>query len=83
MGKWVKKALRKKEAADISVLNGFEIERLKGGSFNRIIGITIHPKSDRQEQLVLRVPRFTTAPPDREIAILQFISLYKTQHRGE
>ena len=53
----------------------FIIDRMTGGSYNRITGITIvDPKSDQPEQLILRVPRITwRSRPDREVATLRYI----------
>lgn len=54
----------------------FVIERMTGGSFNRIIGITI-PSSTAGEdpvQLVLRVPRIEwMVRTDRDVAILRYV----------
>lgn len=54
--------------------NTFHVERLSGGSFNRIIGITV-TKSKSQDAIryILRVPRFESAHPDREVAILEYV----------
>lgn len=55
----------------------FLIERLRGGGFNRIIGITIkHSRDEEPTQLILRVPRFEDTRPDREVAVLRFIRQY-------
>ena len=55
----------------------FLIERLRGGGFNRIIGITIkHPTDEKPTPLILRVPRLDDARPDREVAVLHFIRQY-------
>lgn len=55
----------------------FLIERLRGGGFNRIIGITVkHSTGEEPTQLILRVPRFDDARRDREVAVLRFISQY-------
>jgi len=51
----------------------FHIERLKGGGFNRVLGIDINVGSKEQTQFILRVPRFLDARPDREVAILKFV----------
>ncbi|MCJ1454387.1 hypothetical protein MMC28_004740 [Mycoblastus sanguinarius] len=57
----------------------FQIERLRGGSFNRIIGITItHQNRNDATRLILRVPRFVTAHPDREVAILNLVRQHET-----
>ena len=53
----------------------FIVERMAGGTFNRVIGITvIDPNSDRPEQLILRVPRIAwMSRPDREVATLRYV----------
>lgn len=53
----------------------FVIERMTGGTFNRIIGITvIDPGADRPEQLILRVPRIAwMSRPDRDVATLSYV----------
>ena len=52
----------------------FFITRLRGGGFNRIIGITAKHSTDEDPmELILRVPRFDNARHDREIAVLRFI----------
>ena len=52
----------------------FLIERLKGGSYNRVIGITILHQNSDPIRLILRVPRLRPARPDRESAMLRFVS---------
>ena len=57
----------------------FTIHRLRGGGYNRIIGITINNTTDEEpEQLILRVPRFDNTRPDREVAVLRFMREYTT-----
>jgi len=56
MGKWIRMTIREKRAVRTSTPNVFHIEKLRGGGFNRIIGITINPSSDHGEELVLRMP---------------------------
>lgn len=53
----------------------FIIERMTGGTFNRIIGITVNDsENDCAEQLILRVPRIAwMSRPDREVAVLRFV----------
>ena len=57
------------------ILKDFIIERMKGGTFNRIIGITvIDPSADCPEQLILRTPRIAwMSRPDREVATLRYV----------
>ncbi|KAG7009944.1 hypothetical protein G7Y79_00001g002160 [Physcia stellaris] len=47
----------------------FNVEKLRGGSFNRIFGVQT-PASDR---LILRVPRYEFAQQEREMAILHYV----------
>lgn len=55
----------------------FLIDRLRGGGYNRVIGITIKYSTDESPTLlILRVPRFEDARPDREVAVLRFIRQY-------
>ena len=57
--------------------NTFLVERLSGGSFNRIIGITVtKPNSRATNRYILRVPRFESARPDREVAIVEYVRQY-------
>ncbi|KAK3173747.1 hypothetical protein OEA41_007079 [Lepraria neglecta] len=56
--------------------NEFHIERLKGGTFHRIIGITIKLSSHSTEQLLLSVPRDDDSHADREVAIVNFVRQY-------
>lgn len=53
----------------------FTVERMTGGTFNRVIGITvIDPDANRPEQLILRVPRIGwMSRPDREVATLRYV----------
>ena len=57
----------------------FSFERMKGGGFNRVIGIDIADSGGKSAQLrrfVLRVPRFLHARPDRDAATLGFVRKY-------
>lgn len=55
----------------------FSIERLRGGGYNRITGITVkHSIDEEPTQLILRVPRFDGGRPDREVAVLRFVRQY-------
>lgn len=53
----------------------FLIERLAGGSYNRVTGITILDLDGKEEsRLVLREPRFAwDSTPEREVAILRYV----------
>lgn len=52
----------------------FEVERLKGGSFNRVISIKTPPSTgEAQGSYILRIPRFEIAQQQREIAILRYV----------
>lgn len=54
--------------------NTFHVERLSGGSFNRIIGITVtESNSGVVNRYILRVPRFETARPERDVAIVEYV----------
>lgn len=55
------------------------IHRLRGGGFNRVIGISIkYSSGDQPTHLILRVPRFEDVRHDREVAVLRFIRHYTT-----
>ena len=57
--------------------NDYGIERLAGGGYNRIIGIAVFDqKTTTSRRLILRVPRFDDARPEREVATLRFIRQY-------
>lgn len=50
------------------------IERMSGGGFNRIIGISRkQTEEDKGFRYVLRIPRFDAARLDRDVAVLQFV----------
>jgi len=54
----------------------FLIERLRGGGFNRIIGITVidpESKAEDSTRLILRIGRGGYSRPDREVAMLRFV----------
>ena len=77
-----KKLLQRKSSSPITsnetskdLVKDFVIERMRGGTFNRIIGITIiDPSADRPEQLILRIPRIAwMSRPDREVATLRYV----------
>ncbi len=52
----------------------YTIERLKGGSYNRIIGINVFGTDPiNPARLILRVPRFPDERVDRELATLHFV----------
>ncbi|EPE04828.1 hypothetical protein F503_06377 [Ophiostoma piceae UAMH 11346] len=59
------------------------VERLPGGAYNRIIGLTRHVRDgppdvggtkDKEQQCILRVPRFDAAQVENEVAVLKFVS---------
>lgn len=59
--------------------NNFHVERLSGGSFNRIIGITVtESNSGVVNRYILRVPRFDTARPERQVAIVEYVCQHST-----
>ena len=52
----------------------FIVEKMKGGSYNRIIGIETPPStSDAHGRYILRIPRFDKAQQERELAILRYV----------
>ncbi|MCJ1454381.1 hypothetical protein MMC28_004734 [Mycoblastus sanguinarius] len=56
----------------------FHFERLKGGSFNRVIGITIVDSSIKEPlRVVLRIPRYDwDAQIERDVGILRYVRQY-------
>ena len=56
------------------------VERLAGGGYNRIIGLTRQvrekEKPDAKIQYILRIPRFYAAQVDRDVAALLFVHRY-------
>lgn len=57
-----------------STTEDYEIERLQGGAFNRVIGITApDPTTQGPTQYVLRISRFTCNRPERELAIHRYV----------
>lgn len=60
---------------ETSLLRGFDIERMSGGTYNRIVGITIlGSEGEEPTRLVLRIPRMAwNSRPDREVAMLNYI----------
>ena len=57
-----------------STTDDFVTERLEGGGYNRIIGITvINKKLAMPKQMILRIPRFHDAQPGREVATVRYV----------
>lgn len=59
----------------------FHIARLRGGGFNRIVGIDILGPGKAEpetERLILRIPRFEDAKPESEVAVLRYVSQHTT-----
>jgi len=54
----------------------FAIEHLRGGSFNRVVGVTTIEKDVPKSRMVLRVPRGNLAEPEHDVTILQFVQVY-------
>ena len=56
----------------------FLIERMAGGSYNRVTGVTILDSDGKEEtRLILRVPRYAwESTPEREVAILRYVRQY-------
>jgi aminoglycoside phosphotransferase (APT) family kinase protein len=51
-----------------------EVSRMKGGGFNRIIGISRKvPEQGRSVDYILRIPRFDAARLDRDVAALLYV----------
>lgn len=58
-----------------------EIKRLRGGGFNRVLGISLHNyagaawdlRSRNEDQMILQIPRHDESRPDRDIATLAFV----------
>ena len=71
--------LRKKKAVPAlqpkTPAKQFLIERIRGGSYNRITGITILDSEGKTDtRLVLRVPRIAwDSTPEREVALLRYV----------
>jgi hypothetical protein len=58
-----------------SSADDIEIERMAGGGFNRIIGISRKVSGyEGSDQYVLRIPRLDAANLDRDVAALYFVS---------
>ncbi|KAL8845685.1 MAG: hypothetical protein Q9221_009160 [Calogaya cf. arnoldii] len=52
----------------------FVVEKLRGGSYNRIIGIKTPPSTGEAEgSYILRIPRFEFAQQAREMAIVRYV----------
>ncbi|KAK0509043.1 hypothetical protein JMJ35_008414 [Cladonia borealis] len=56
----------------------FLIERIRGGTYNRVTGVTIlDPNGKEENRFVLREPRFAwESTPEREVAILRYVRQY-------
>lgn len=55
----------------------FIIEHLRGGSYNRVVGITIMgDRCNTEKRAVLRVPRWNGNHPDGDVNILKFVQKY-------
>lgn len=54
--------------------NDFRIERLGGGAFHRVIGLTQRQPGVEEARYILRIPRFDSARVDDEIAALYYLS---------
>ena len=57
----------------------FTLEKMKGGGFNRVIGINVTDSRNPTaaiRRFVLRIPRFNSARLDRDIAALRFVRKY-------
>jgi aminoglycoside phosphotransferase (APT) family kinase protein len=56
----------------------FIIEHLRGGTFNRVVGVTAIEKDVPESRMVLRVPRRNLAEPEHDVTILQFVQEHAT-----
>ena len=59
----------------------FAVERMKGGSYNRVVGITLPSSINSPEsQYVLRIPRseWHDPRPDRDVAVLRYVRKHST-----
>lgn len=55
----------------------FVIERVRGGGYNRVIGVTIISPTEDPVRLILRIPRWDwEARLDRDVAILRLVRHY-------
>lgn len=57
------------------------IERMRGGGFNRIIGLKLlvgEEDGSYPMQYILRIPRFNAAQVDRDVAVLRFLQLHSS-----
>ncbi|KAK0511922.1 hypothetical protein JMJ35_005772 [Cladonia borealis] len=66
-------------SAEPSGYNEFVLEKMKGGGFNRVIGINVPDSQNRMvdiNRFVLRIPRFNLARLDRDVAALRFVRKY-------
>ena len=57
------------------------IERMRGGGFNRIIGLKLLVREEAVSypmQYILRIPRFNAAQVDRDVAVLRFLQLHSS-----
>ena len=74
--------LRKKKAAPApqpkTPAKQFLIERMRGGSYNRVTAITILDSEGKEDtRVVLRVPRYAwESTPEREVALLRYVRQY-------
>ena len=67
------------ENAEPSGFNEFILEKMKGGGFNRVIGIDVKDSRNRMadiDRFVLRIPRFYNARLDRDVTALHFVRKY-------
>jgi aminoglycoside phosphotransferase (APT) family kinase protein len=54
--------------------NDIEVTRMKGGGFNRIIGISTKGSAQEENvEYVLRIPRFDAARMDQDVAALNYV----------
>ena len=65
--------LRSKVSAQKTANLAFSVERMAGG-LNRVMGISVaDPRTQSQSQYMIRIPRFSDADPEREVAVLEYV----------
>lgn len=52
----------------------FSVERLHGGAFHRIIGLTRRQPASGETKYIVRIPRFDSAQVDDEVAALYYLA---------
>ncbi|TPX15947.1 uncharacterized protein E0L32_000281 [Thyridium curvatum] len=50
------------------------VERMQGGGFNRVIGVTIETESEEDFNVILRIPRMDEDLLEHDVGILEFVA---------